>query len=146
MKQALTLSIVIPVYNEEHHIKACLDAIATQTVKPDEVIVVDNNCTDNTVKIAKTYSFVKVVPEPVQGRTAARNCGFNTATCDIIGRIDADSILLPNWVERVLVDFSDPTVSGVTGLGKTRVLLGARAWYSTFWSRVYFWTVHSLHR
>ncbi|MDQ3064817.1 MAG: glycosyltransferase, partial [bacterium] len=38
----LTLSLVIPVYNEEDHIVACLSAIAAQTVKPLEVIVVDN--------------------------------------------------------------------------------------------------------
>jgi glycosyltransferase involved in cell wall biosynthesis len=146
MKKALTLSIVIPVYNEEHHLGDCLNAIATQTVKPYEVIVVDNNSTDKTVEIATKYPFVTIVKEPVQGRTAARNKGFNTATGDIIGRIDADSVLLPNWVERILHDFQDPSVSGVTGLGKTYVILGLRNWYTTFWSRVYFWTVHSLYR
>lgn len=49
----LTLTLVIPVFNEEHQIKGCLDAVASQTVMPDEVIVVDNNCTDRTIEIAQ---------------------------------------------------------------------------------------------
>jgi glycosyltransferase involved in cell wall biosynthesis len=99
MLKAQTLSIVIPVYNEEDHIDACLDTIANQTVLPDEVIVVDNNCTDNTIRLAKRYSFVKVVHETKQGITHARNAGFDAAKSDIIGRIDADTRLPINWVE-----------------------------------------------
>ena len=140
----LTLSIVIPVYNEERYIKACLEAISVQSVMPLEVIVVDNNCTDQTVTIAQQYDFVKVIKEPVQGRTKARNAGFNAAKGDIIGRIDADSIVMPDWAERVRQDFNDPSVQGLAGLGMTRVFLGLN-FYSTFWSRVYLWTVHSLH-
>lgn len=143
MKRELTLSIVIPVYNEERYIKACLDAIAAQTVKPLEVIVVDNNCTDQTVELAKTYDFVKILKEPIQGRTVSRNRGFNATRGDIIGRIDADSVIMPGWVDRLLVDFEDTTVSGVTGLAKTRVIIGLKNWLSTFWSRGYYWAMHS---
>ncbi len=141
----LTLSIVIPVYNEEHYIKRCLDAIAAQTVKPLEIIVVDNNCTDKTIAIAKTYPLVRVLKEPVQGRTVSRTRGFNAARGDIIGRIDADSIIMPGWVHRILADFADPAVAGVTGLAKTRVVFGPQ-WYSTFWSRVYYMAIRSYFR
>ena len=146
MKHSLTLSIVIPVYNEERYIKHCLDAIASQTVMPIEVIVVDNNCIDKTIEIAETYPFVKVLKQPTQGRTVSRNMGFNAAKGDIIGRIDADSILMPNWVERALYDFSNYEIDGVTGLSRARVLLGFTKWYSTFWTRAYYWTAHSLYR
>jgi glycosyltransferase involved in cell wall biosynthesis len=139
----LSISIVIPVYNEEHHIKACLDAIAMQTIKPLEVIVVDNNCTDKTVAIAKGFPFVTIIREPVQGRGAARNAGFNIARGDIIGRIDADSIVMTNWVARVLEDFQDSSIMGLTGLGKTNLILGINTLFITFWSQVYFWTTHS---
>ncbi len=101
-QKPLTLSIVIPAYNEEHHLKACLDSIAKQTVKPDEVIVVDNNSTDRTAKIAKSYEFVSLISESRQGIVFARNAGFNACHGDIICRIDADTILPPNWmVDRV---------------------------------------------
>lgn len=144
MKQ-LTLSVIIPVYNEEDHLGPCLEALAKQTVKPLEVIVVDNNCTDGTVAIAKRYKFVRIVRERRQGRTAARDRGFNAAKGDILGRIDADSLVAPDWVERVSHDFQDPKVAAVTGPGRTRVLIGVENWYSTFWSQIYFWTTRSAY-
>lgn len=102
-----SLSIVIPAYNEERHLPSCLDAIAAQTVMPDEVIVVDNNSSDKTAAVAKRYPFVRVVPETKQGRVYARNAGFNAAKGDIIGRIDADTIMPPNWVEQLQVFYAD---------------------------------------
>ncbi len=100
-RKPLTLSIIIPAYNEERHIKACLDAIAKQTEMPNEVILVDNNSTDDTARIAVTYPFVTIIKEPKQGIVFARNAGFDKASSEIIGRIDADTILPKNWVRLV---------------------------------------------
>lgn len=97
----LSLSIVIPVYNEQHHLKACLDSIAAQNEKPDEVIVVDNNSTDKTVEIAQSYPLVRIISEKKQGVGFARTRGFNNVTSDIIGRIDADTVLPPHWTATV---------------------------------------------
>src|SRR5438132_12112385 len=101
MKKALSLSLVIPVYNDERYLKACLDAIAMQTVSPDEVIVVDNNCDDGSMQLASEYPFVKIVKEKIQGKVYARNAGFNAAKGDIIGRIDTDTVLPQYWVKYV---------------------------------------------
>ncbi len=101
MSKTLTLTIVIPAYNEEHHIKACLDSIAAQTEAPDEVIVVDNNSTDKTAEIAASYPFVRVISESQQGIAYARNKGFDSAKSDLIGRIDADTVLMTGWVRYV---------------------------------------------
>lgn len=108
VNKALSVSIVIPAYNEEDHLRACLLSIQQQTVQPAEVIVVDNNSTDATVSIAAEFPFARTVNEKQQGIFYARNAGFEAATSDIIGRIDADTVLPPDWVERVVAFYEDP--------------------------------------
>lgn len=98
-QKAQTLSIVIPAYNEEDQLKNCLDSIAKQTVMPDEVIIVDNNSSDRTAEIAKSYPFVKVITEKKQGRIFAQVTGFDNVSSELIGRLDADSRISPDWVE-----------------------------------------------
>lgn len=141
----LKLSLIIPVYNEERHIGACLDAIAKQTVMPLEVIVVDNNCSDRTVEIAKSYKFVRVVTETRQGRGYARTAGFNAAKGDILGRIDGDSQISSNWTEKVVEYFEvDNGLAGLTGLTLTPILPIVTWPKSTFVARSYYWNVHGI--
>ncbi|MBI2592159.1 glycosyltransferase family 2 protein [Candidatus Saccharibacteria bacterium] len=111
----LTLSIVIPVFNEEDYIGKCLDSIARQTIMPQEVFVVDNNCTDGTVAIAKKYSFVKLLHEKRQHQVFAQATSFNASNSDILGRIDADSILPPDWTGKIIKVFEiEPKLTAVT--------------------------------
>lgn len=105
-KPRVRVSIVIPVHNEERHVKACLQAISQQTVQPFEVIVVDNNSTDASVAVARSFSFVRVVEARQQGIVYARNVGFDAARGDVIGRIDADIQVPPTWVAHIQ-DFYD---------------------------------------
>lgn len=111
----LTLSIVIPVYNEEDHIQACLESIASQEQMPEEVIVVDNNSTDKTSDIAKKFPFVRLIKASKQGVVYARNTGFDAVRSDIIGRIDADTVLPADWTLQVKKAFKSKHVSAVTG-------------------------------
>lgn len=110
----MRLAIIIIAYNEERYLSRCLQAIRKQVPQPDELIVVDNNSTDQTAVIAKSYG-ARVVEEKQQGMIYARNLGFNVATADILGRIDADTILLPGWVEEVKKCFADSAVGGLSG-------------------------------
>jgi glycosyltransferase involved in cell wall biosynthesis len=114
-QKSLTLTIVIPAYNEQSYLPACLDSIADQTVMPKEVIVVDNNSHDQTVKVAQQYSFVKIIKEKRQGVFFASRAGFNMAKSDIIGRIDADTLLPPDWIETVIDEFRLNKAAAVTG-------------------------------
>jgi len=106
-QNSLTLSIVIPAFNEQAYLPACLDSIAAQTVRPNEVIVVDNDSTDETAKIAKSYPFVKLIREKKKGVVFARNRGFNAARSHLIARIDADTTLPINWVEEVKILYEE---------------------------------------
>lgn len=112
----MKISIVIPVYNEEAQLGACLSAIARQTAKPFEVIVVDNNSTDNTLAVAETFDFVTVLSEPKQGVIHARRRGFDAARGDVIARIDADSLLPEDWLANVRTVFENSEVDAVSGV------------------------------
>ncbi len=126
--KSLTLAIVIPVYNEQNYLAACLDSIAAQSIRPNEVIVVDNNSTDDTVEIANSYSFVKLISETNQHQSFAQKTGFDAANSDIIGRIDADSVLPVNWVKNVKNHFeNNPQTVGVTGGTKPYDMSSAKA-------------------
>jgi glycosyltransferase involved in cell wall biosynthesis len=114
-RKSLRISVVIPVYNEGRQIAACLESIAAQTVLPYEVIIVDNNSTDNTLDIAKSFPFVKVITAKRQGVIHARNRGFNAANGDIIGRIDADTHLPVDWVATLQNIFQDNSLDAVSG-------------------------------
>jgi glycosyltransferase involved in cell wall biosynthesis len=98
------ISIVIPAYNEEANILRCLDAFTKQTVKEEfEVIIVDNNSTDKTSKIASGYKNklnLKIFLENKKGRGAARARGFKEARGSIIFSTDADTIVPVEWIER----------------------------------------------
>lgn len=96
-----SLSIVIPVYNEASRLAACLQSIADQSEAPEDVIVIDNNSTDNSLSIAQQFPFVRVIHEKRQGIVYARNAGFDAVQADIIARIDADTVLPANWVAYV---------------------------------------------
>lgn len=115
MSKALTLTIVIPVYNEDSYIGDCLKAISEQSVMPDEVIVVDNNSVDNTLEIAHQYNFVTVINESRQGVRYANEAGMNMVSSDIIARIDADTLLSHDWCENVINIFSDSSITAATG-------------------------------
>ena len=117
-----TVSIVIPAYNEEDTILPCLEACIAQTVPAHEIIVVNNKSTDKTVEIVREVQslypdapIILIEQADSQGITPTRNKGFDTATGDILGRIDSDSIVEPNWVEETIKAFADPTVAAITG-------------------------------
>lgn len=103
MKQRI--SIIIPAYNEERYLARCLNSVALQVVQPFEVLVIDNNSTDQTVKIAERYPFARVVREQKQGRVYARNAGFEAARGDIFARIDADAVLPEHWIAHITAYF-----------------------------------------
>lgn len=114
IKIAMTVSVVIPCFNEERYISDCLSHLLSQTVKPSEIIVVNNNSTDRTAEIAKNMG-AKVVNESTQGITAARNRGFDYAAGDIIARCDADTLMPSDWIEKIMKCFEDKTIDALTG-------------------------------
>jgi glycosyltransferase involved in cell wall biosynthesis len=105
----MLLSFVVPAYNEEAYLPACLESILTQTRElgePVEIIVVNNASTDRTREVALGYPGVRVVDEPRKGLTFARQAGFAASTGELIANVDSDSRLTPGWVSKVLTAFA----------------------------------------
>ncbi|MCR2812294.1 glycosyltransferase family 2 protein [Microbacterium sp. zg.Y1090] len=136
-----TISVVIPSRDDARMLRHCLAALAVQTRKPDEVIVVDNGSSDDTAAVARAAG-ARVVDEPRPGVLRATAAGFDAAEGDIIGRLDADSIPSREWIARLEQRFDDdPTLTGITGTGRfyggtwPRRVLGRYAYLGGyFWS------------
>ena len=92
------VSIVIPVYNAAPRIAACLESCFQQTYPHLELIVVDNNSTDDSLAIIKRYAEtsshpLRIIQCPIQGANFARNLGFLQARGDYVQWLDADDEL-----------------------------------------------------
>ena len=115
------ISLIIPAYNEEKYITSCLEsAIKNGGDKLSEIIVVDNNSTDNTKKVAESYipqfKNLKVVTEIKKGTNNARERGYIESTGDILAFIDADTKMPPFWIEKIISLFEkDENLAFVTG-------------------------------
>lgn len=115
MTHRLRISLVIPVYNEESHVEACLQSALQQQLPFYEIIVVDNNSSDNTAALAALFPGVRVLHEPRQGVVYARTTGFNAARGSIIARIDADTRLSPDWTQSLAEIFASGDIDAVSG-------------------------------
>ena len=101
-----TISLIIPAYNEEAYLPACLDAVMRNVAgKAMEIVVVDNNSTDGTKAVVESYPGVTYVFEPEKGITRARQRGFVASTGDILAYVDADTHPLPGWIEQIWEQF-----------------------------------------
>lgn len=113
----MRISVVIPVLNDEEYLKVLLDHLAHQTLPPDEIIVVDNGCTDDSAEFARSAG-ARVIVEKNIGIPAAAATGYDNATGDIIVRCDADSRPPADWLAKIDKKFAeDPTTDALTGPG-----------------------------
>ncbi len=115
----MTLSFVIPAFNEERYLPDCLRSIQRETAgmaDAVEIIVVNNASTDRTREVARSFPGVRVVDEPRKGLPHARQAGFLASSGDLIANVDADSRLPEGWVAEVLRSFAaDPTLAALSG-------------------------------
>jgi len=101
------VSIVIPAYNEEKNIATTLASLCqNKTDRSIEIIVVDNNSTDNTKYLINSCG-VNCVHQPQQGITFARNMGLSHAKGKYILNADADTIYPEDWIESMVKPLDD---------------------------------------
>jgi cellulose synthase/poly-beta-1,6-N-acetylglucosamine synthase-like glycosyltransferase len=111
------VSIIIPAYNEEKTIEVCIQSLLGLTYPKNryEILIVDNNSTDDTPQIIQKYE-VLYLREKNQSPAAARNLGIKKAKGEIIAFIDADCVADKNWLINLIKGFNTNTkIAGVGG-------------------------------
>ncbi|WP_435415251.1 glycosyltransferase family 2 protein [Polaribacter aestuariivivens] len=89
------VSVVLPVYNVEKYISACMDSILNQTFQDFEIIVIDDCSTDNTINVITSYKDARIriiKKEENKGLIDSLNIGFKEANGKYIARVDGDDI------------------------------------------------------
>ena len=110
-----TCTVVVPTRNRLPHLERVLEAIAQQDHKPSEVVVVDSAPTvPGAPDIASRWG-ARYVLEPLPGASRARNSGAAQSQSEIVVFLDDDALPEPDWLRRLLVEFSQPEVGVVTG-------------------------------
>lgn len=112
------ISVIVPTFNEEEGVEACLKSLCDQTLSRDsyEIIVVDGNSKDKTREIAEKYAD-RVFIQTSKKVGGARNDGALVAKYDILATTDADCFLPRDWLEKVLADFEKyPDASTIYGI------------------------------
>lgn len=130
-----TISLIIPAYNEEDYLPACLDAVMQNAAgKAMEIIVIDNNSTDGTRQVVERYPAVTYVFEPNKGITRARQRGFLASKGEILAYVDADTLPPEGWIEQILEQFGTrPNLACLSGPYSFYDLSGIRNRISTGW-------------
>lgn len=107
----MKISVIIPAYNAERHLRACLTSVLVQAHRDVECVCVDDGSSDGTravmEAVAATDDRVVVMSQPNAGVSAARNAGLAAATGDVVLFVDADDQLLPGALDVVARVFEE---------------------------------------
>lgn len=99
------ISVIIPVYNVEKYLSACLESILIQSFRDLEIILIDDGSTDNSSMICDQYAKkdvrIRVFHKTNEGVSVARNFGLDNACGDFIMFVDADDCLSPNSIQKL---------------------------------------------
>ncbi len=113
------ISVVVPVYNVERFVGACMDSLCQQTDRHFEVIVIDDESGDSSIDIVKTYAprlpALRILRQANRGLGGARNTGINLAKGAFITFVDSDDVVAPNYIaalRRAQVETGADVVSG----------------------------------
>ena len=97
------ISVIIPVYNVVRYLPKCIDSVRNQTYQNLEIIVIDDGSTDGCGGICDAYAKkderIRVVHQKNQGRSAARNRALDIMTGDLVGFVDFDDWIEPDYYE-----------------------------------------------
>lgn len=109
------VSIIVPIYNTEEYLRACLDSITAQTLQQIEILLINDGSTDSSLEIMEEYQ--KRYPDKIQihtkkngGQATARNLGIKLSTGEYIGFVDSD-----DYIEKTMYEdmYNKATAEGL---------------------------------
>ena len=114
------VSIIVPVYNGGRTIDALLSSLLALDYPADrhEILIVDNKSTDDTRERIQRYPVTLLEETEIQSSYAARNRGIEAAKGEILAFTDADCVVEPTWLKRLLADHEDSRWGGFVGSRK----------------------------
>lgn len=134
MKKLPLVSVVLPFYNEEKYLNACLSSLMSQSYKNLEIIAIDDGSTDKSANIIEKYP-VKVLEQKHKGPGAARNLGANHARGEIIVFVDSDMRFDKKYISNIIQPIVENKAIGTF----TKEEFVAN--YNNIWSRC--WSINS---
>jgi cellulose synthase/poly-beta-1,6-N-acetylglucosamine synthase-like glycosyltransferase/peptidoglycan/xylan/chitin deacetylase (PgdA/CDA1 family) len=122
------VSILVPAYNEAKTIGAAVRTLALSAHRDVEVVVIDDGSDDGTADVVEHLGLgnVRVVRVPSGGKATALNTGAALARHDLIVMVDADTVVDPDSIHRLVQPFADASIGAVAGnvkVGNRRGLL-----------------------
>ena len=118
----MKISILIPCYNEEKTIAKALDSCLNQSRPADEIVVVNDGSSDNTLSILEQYKDkIKIVDlaQNTGSKSYAQSIGLQHVTGDVFITADADTLLDREFVKNIEIEFKDPKAMAVAGYVKS---------------------------
>ena len=109
------VSLYIPCYNADKFIDEALRGVKLQTYPVDEIIVVDDGSTDDTVAKASRYNVRIIRHGENKGLAAARNTAVTNAKNEFVASLDADCVPSADWLERLMKNCTGEKIAGVGG-------------------------------
>ncbi|MBD5542782.1 MAG: glycosyltransferase [Lachnospiraceae bacterium] len=102
----IKVSIIVPVFNSEDSLPACIDSLVNQTLEDIELLFINDGSSDNSLKVLERYQKqypdkIKIFSQENQGQGAARNLGISKACGTYIGFVDSDDYVELNTYERM---------------------------------------------
>lgn len=99
------ISVIVPIYNVEEYLCACIDSVLSQTYQNLEVILVDDGSTDNCPELCDEYALkdrrIRVIHQTNGGLSAARNAGCKASSGRYIAFVDADDMIYDKYIDNL---------------------------------------------
>jgi poly-beta-1,6-N-acetyl-D-glucosamine synthase len=123
------LTVIVPAYNEAKSLAGTILSLQQQTAPPREIIVIDDGSTDGTGEVARSLGVTVLRPPANTGSKAgAQNFALPYVETELVVAVDADTVLAPDAIERILAAMDDPAVVAACGMVIPRHV-------STIWER-----------